>query len=367
MGREVATEVHCTDSSSLGYELSKTRAHPREVLEATRWREKQRFIETFDETPEDLLAQDSVASADLAPLIADDGDFSRWAALACPTTHFASRSRSDLKRPRTKVLFNGAVPVLPSAFLRPSRYVPTVTGAWKRPGVIHNLESRVAIMGLRDASSTPHLQDKTLLSIGDNLSEILATDKGRSHDPVLNAQLRIRAGLCTQSGIDWRRRHVETKRNPTDHGSRLADEGILLPGQVLRRSARHREALVTRADASSQSVFPPDSMRAAERPQSPPDRATVRPDAGSGTTTTRLGPTSARPCARPKPIALPLHVPPPPEPPPITRPPPGFPRLEDHIHPNIGRRAGRPGMRAQHGRFAIDFCCRLRQADRNMA
>ena len=71
------------------------------------------------------------------------------------------------------------------SLLRPSRFTPVVTGAWKRPGVIHNLESRVAIMGLRDASSTPHLQDKILLSIGDNLSEVLATDNGRSHDPVL--------------------------------------------------------------------------------------------------------------------------------------------------------------------------------------
>ena len=264
LARPVAAEVHCSDSSSLGFELSRTVAHPREVLEATRWRERQRFIETLEPLGEDAIAVDTLATADLVPLVSDDSDFGRWAALACPTATHAAKPQHYVARPRVKKLFNGFVPVLPASLLRPSRFLAVVTGAWRRPGVIHALESRVALMGLRDASRTPSLQDSILLSLGDNLSEILATDKGRSQDPVLNALLRIRAGLCVSSGIEWRRRHVETKRNPTDRGSRLADDGGLGPGEIRRRTQRHRESLEARSTAAAHRAFPPDSMLRAD-------------------------------------------------------------------------------------------------------
>ena len=74
------------------------------------------------------------------------------------------------------------------------------------------------------------------------MSEILASDKGRSHPPVLNALLRRAAGLCVVSGIGWRRRHIETGRNPTDAGSRLADSGLLRPGAIVERSRAQKSA-----------------------------------------------------------------------------------------------------------------------------
>ena len=69
------------------------------------------------------------------------------------------------------------------------------------------------------------------------------------------------------------------------------------------------------------------------------------------------------------PVVTPPKVPSLPVPPPITRPPPGFVRLEDHIHPNIGRRAFRAGARTRHGRFAIEIvsgCGRLTGAWREL-
>ena len=86
------------------------------------------------------------------------------------------------------------------------------------------------------------MRDTIVLSLGDNLSEILASHKGRSSDPVANAQLRRAAGLTAAAGIFWRRRHIETGRNPTDKGSRVADEGELEPGATLRRTPAKRNA-----------------------------------------------------------------------------------------------------------------------------
>ena len=95
-------------------------------------------------------------------------------------------------------------------------------------------------MGLRCAARSTSMRDSIVLSIGDNLSEILASDKGRSSDPVTNAQLRRAAGLTAAAGISWRRRHIETGRNPTDKGSRIADDGELAPER--RFDARRRSA-----------------------------------------------------------------------------------------------------------------------------
>ncbi len=75
-----------------------------------------------------------------------------------------------------------------------------------------------------------------MLSVADNLAESCASDKGRSKDPALNSLLRRSAGLQLASGISWRRRHVESRRTPTDQGSRVADRGGLAPGELLRRT-----------------------------------------------------------------------------------------------------------------------------------
>ena len=76
-------------------------------------------------------------------------------------------------------------------------------------------------------------------------------EKGRSPDPVLNALCRRSAGLQLGSGIRWRRRHLETTRNPTDRGSRMATRGELEPGQVVQRSAKQKAAAFVRARAGA--------------------------------------------------------------------------------------------------------------------
>ena len=53
---------------------------------------------------------------------------------------------------------------------------------------------------------------------------------------------------------------AETTRNPTDHGSRLADQRLLAPGQMVRRAPRHVEAIRSRAAAAACAEFPPNSI-----------------------------------------------------------------------------------------------------------
>ena len=239
LDRPVSRGVMCSDSSMHGYQLSWTPALASEVLDACRWRERWRFIELDDAVTNRVEGSSRPQLADRCDIATDDSAFVRWAADADrlstlpvlgrrPTAPAVPRPH---RRPRAVALHNGAVPALPQTLTWPSRYCPIVTGAWRGAQTIHCLESRVALMGLRAAARDHAQREKIVLSLGENLSEILASDKGRSHDPVLKSLLRRAAGLCVVSGIGWRRPHIETGRNPTDAGSRLADSGLLQPGE----------------------------------------------------------------------------------------------------------------------------------------
>ena len=76
-------------------------------------------------------------------------------------------------------------------------------------------------------------------------------EKGRSPDPILNCQCRRACGLQLASGIRWRRRHLETTRNPTDRGSRLALSGALAPGETVSRSEGQRRSRFLSARAGA--------------------------------------------------------------------------------------------------------------------
>ena len=100
---------------------------------------------------------------------------------------------------------------------------------WRSVGrrKIHNHESRIALVGLELEGSRPTGHDKVLLSLGDNYSELLCTDGGRARDYELNASCRTSAAIQIATGIQCGRRFVDTKRNPSDEDSRLADTGLV--------------------------------------------------------------------------------------------------------------------------------------------
>ena len=60
-----------------------------------------------------------------------------------------------------------------------------------------------------------------------------AYDTGRATDFALNALCRQVAGFLLRTGITWARRWIASGRNLTDAASRLANLGLLRPGEVL--------------------------------------------------------------------------------------------------------------------------------------
>ena len=74
---------------------------------------------------------------------------------------------------------------LPDSLLQRSSWALVVKGAWKFPDSIHCKENRVALLSLRRCARSLHFHGKRVLTIGDNMSEIMACEKGRSEDPHL--------------------------------------------------------------------------------------------------------------------------------------------------------------------------------------
>ncbi len=70
-----------------------------------------------------------------------------------------------------------------------------VCGSSVRKEAIHSKEFRVALIGLRRAAGLRACCGTRLVSIGDNMSEILATEKGRARNHELNAFCRQTAAL----------------------------------------------------------------------------------------------------------------------------------------------------------------------------
>ena len=92
--------------------------------------------------------------------------------------------------------------------------------AWRHEGKIHAFEARTTLLGLRRAASRTALHGTIVVSFGDNLAEVLSFERGRATDRCLNSLCRQSLSLQLASGIEWRRRYVETKRDISDKDSR---------------------------------------------------------------------------------------------------------------------------------------------------
>jgi hypothetical protein len=111
-----------------------------------------------------------------------------------------------------------------------------------------------ALLGLRRASRDAETEDSIVLSLGGNMSEVLSREKGRARNKELNFQCGEICAVQLSVGISWRRRHVETQRNPADLGSQKADAGLLRPGAVERLGGRRRCAERRRVEGVSTHV-----------------------------------------------------------------------------------------------------------------
>ena len=104
--------------------------------------------------------------------------------------------------------------------LEPHRWKLIVRGAWKFQDNMHLEESRVAVLSLRHTARSKSFHGCRALTIGDNLSEILASEKGLAADPALRSLLQRALAFTLGPEIRWYRRYVESARNPSDADSR---------------------------------------------------------------------------------------------------------------------------------------------------
>jgi len=136
------------------------------------------------------------------------------------------------------VLFGGqSVPPLDDATLAPHRWARVSVGGWKKQAAIHVSESAISLAGFVAAASDQANWGKRVLGLGDNMAEVCASSVGRAKDYALNSHCRRSAGVELLTGMRRRRRYVDTGRNPSDADSRLADAGVVLPGQHFRGNA----------------------------------------------------------------------------------------------------------------------------------
>ena len=126
----------------------------------------------------------------------------------------------------------GLVLPLPDDLVENSRWRPVLQGGWARPAAIHEKEGRVAFLGLRRALRQQAAHGAMVLSLVDNLSCLLAFDRGRATNKELNALCCRSAAYQVGTEAMWRLRYIESERNPIDHDSRLADAGLIKPGEV---------------------------------------------------------------------------------------------------------------------------------------
>ena len=99
----------------------------------------------------------------------------------------------------------------------------------------------------RLAGSHEH-RGAVVVSLGDNISEVLATDIGKTKDHALNSLCRRSPRLPLDGHLTWRLRYVETTRHPADRDSRLAGRG--LPGRGQSSLGERVRAVLSCADAS---------------------------------------------------------------------------------------------------------------------
>ena len=184
----------------------------RELLAAGRWMERWRFAEE-DEAPghgAGALGPGPVAEFDCL-VEASELDDTELSGSRVPAGD-RPRGRPARRACGTSKVATGVAPSLPDDAARPRRRSRVLVGAWNKREAIHMEECRVALAGLRHAVAVPWSRGCRVLSVGDNLSEILATEKGRADDHRLNALCRRSAAHQLGAEVRRDRRHVESER-----------------------------------------------------------------------------------------------------------------------------------------------------------
>ncbi|CAK0861131.1 unnamed protein product, partial [Prorocentrum cordatum] len=238
--------AYCSDASLWGYALATSRFDESELRDIGAYRERWRFV-AIDRHADDPGDPPGTEVATQAGFTAGSDDAAVFAGLDLPpragrsSPRLAARrsraARVDVEAPASAAC-RGGIPALPDAALAAHRWQLVVRGAFLFSAPIHILEGRTTLLGLRRATRSVAAHGCRVLSIGDNLSSMMAFEKGRCANPVLRQLACQAAARQIATGIQHYHRYSESSRNPTDHDSRAADRFELEPGQTQRGAPR---------------------------------------------------------------------------------------------------------------------------------
>ncbi|CAK0896305.1 unnamed protein product [Prorocentrum cordatum] len=194
----VLTELRC--AAGLVF-LGQAELFGHEVLDASRWRERQRFseVDVAGDPDKDVYLGRAAGLADVSDLCCDDlgvADAGR------------PRRQARARRRRQEMEVGRPAPELAPELVDPQRWAEAFRGAWRHPGRIHSLEARASAIGLGAAARQVNCHGAELLSLSDNLSSVLSFEKGRASNRELLAQCRRAGALQLGAEITWRVRHV---------------------------------------------------------------------------------------------------------------------------------------------------------------
>ena len=222
------------DSSTYGYSLMVTECSEKESKKAMRSQERWRFLEAEVYVPGGAFSHESAAPAGQAAITGAVGPSTKWGQMQ---THenfeaFVTKKKQVHMNRDAHLPSHGTVVIdvpslcesLDPAWKKISRYKLIVARAWKYKTEHINLkEARVCLLGLRRQCRTLSGLRKRLLTISDNLSCVLAFNKGRSNSYAMNQLVRRSAAYCIFGGIKWHLRHIRSEDNAADDSSRWHD------------------------------------------------------------------------------------------------------------------------------------------------
>ena len=123
--------------------------------------------------------------------------------------------------PTTTIELSGSIPRISASWAR-MRWRTLVKRPWKWPSEHINLkEGRVTLLGLRRLCRSRHALGTKSLGLTDNMVSLLCFEKGRSRVWGLNALCRRACAYKVALNHRQRLRHIISKENPADEGSRL--------------------------------------------------------------------------------------------------------------------------------------------------
>ncbi len=248
--------VDVGDASMQAYAMMSTEASTSEIAEACKWRELWRFRPIPEEIKSVAKAGEREELIRLLEGLHADSEVTLGGQEVKPSSQFGAglctqyatwmmeasdptswlrtssvASQLKVKQPRkTLVEVPALVCPLSDELCKAGRYTLLWRKKWRCPeGHITLKEARVALSSLRRTCRVVELHGRLKLTLTDNLSCLCSFEKGRASDYKLNELCRVAAAYAIPTGIRWRLRHVETKRNPADRDSRFLEEKFLAP------------------------------------------------------------------------------------------------------------------------------------------